>query len=167
MGGMRTPCAKTIEKVKLIIGASGFGFVRSTIKRQTPLVECLSFYDEANALISELFFISSNSSLVGTVTGSFLKLKVITSLSLDNNDLFSPNTSFQAWCARLGTSRCDIALPPKKITMPKAMKSASHWSKFSQHETKNTGDEKSSFFIFPKGLDFAKFVWYCVCLPRK
>ena len=37
VGGMRTPCAKTIEKIKLIIGASGFGFVRSTIKKaDTP-----------------------------------------------------------------------------------------------------------------------------------
>ena len=41
----------------------------------------VSYRGEANALISELFSISSNSSLVGTVTGSFLKLKVITSLS--------------------------------------------------------------------------------------
>ena len=63
------PLRKNNRKIKLIIGASGFGFVRSTIKKQTPLVECLSFYGEANALISELFFISSNSSLVETVTG--------------------------------------------------------------------------------------------------
>ena len=42
-GGMRTPCAKATSKVKLSSGASGFGFVRSTIKKQTPLVECLFF----------------------------------------------------------------------------------------------------------------------------
>ena len=57
---------------------------------------CYSAADTPNnASISELPSIASSSSLVGTVTGSFLKLKVITSLSLDNNDLFSPNTSFQ------------------------------------------------------------------------
>ena len=43
--------------------------------------ECLSLFGEANALVSELPSITSSSSLVGTVTGSFLKLKVITSLS--------------------------------------------------------------------------------------
>ena len=37
------PLRKNNRKIKLIIGASGFGFVRSTTKRQTPLVECLFF----------------------------------------------------------------------------------------------------------------------------
>lgn len=48
---------------------------------EAPTSWCLYYFGEANASISELFSIASSSSLVGSVTGSFLKLKVITSLS--------------------------------------------------------------------------------------
>ncbi len=96
---------------------------RVTIERSTP--KGASFYGEANASISELFSIASNSSLVGTVTGSFLKLKVITSLSLDNNDLFCQNTSILARCARPGTSQSNIALKLKKSRSLTTMKSLS------------------------------------------
>ena len=48
--------------------------------KKAPLLWCFLVVGEANASISELPSIARSSSLVGTVTGSFLKLKVITSL---------------------------------------------------------------------------------------
>ena len=58
-------------------GLTAFNFSRGGMTAS----EFIESFGEANDLISELFSIASNSSLVGTVTGSFLKLKVITSLS--------------------------------------------------------------------------------------